>query len=411
MPKSNIPFETLVADLQGSDWIKRCDAARLLGQSRDPRALDVLLTDLLHSDWRVRRNAAQALGALRDKRAVEPLIQLLKDRVMTVRQRAAVALGRIKDPQAIPALLDIVLDEKKDRLDYDAYQALRKFGKKASPEIAAAYTRVNDPRLLKLLVEMKYEGVLPLVLEQLKSDQLITRQMAIQEMGNLGDKRAIPYLIEQLNSQDQITPGDAARALGKLSGTEAIPVMLDLLKDDDLYGPCSVVYRAITEAFQDFSGIKTDIEKAFPVKFPMGFNIGGGSTSLPETMNLLGGEQFQMLNNMLSNVEDRMANMGSLANPAFDDAVKKAIGHATWKFGVMFADAKDAGQERVKRLIELLGAESNLTRAAAALTLPWYTDEGAVEPLKQATHDSDEIVRKAAVWALDALQTTLRHRK
>jgi hypothetical protein len=172
-----------------------------------------------------------------------------------------------------------------------------------------------------------------------------------------------------------------------------------------------VVYRAITEAFQDFSGVKTEIEKAFPVKFPMQFGIGGGSTSLPETMNLLGGEQFQMLNNMLSNVEDRMANMGSLVNPAFDDAVKKAIGDATWKFGVMFSDAKDAGQERVKRLIELLGAESNLTRAAAALTLPWYTDEGAAEPLKQATQDSDEIVRKAAVWALDALQTTLRHRK
>src|ERR671927_1920972 len=86
MPKVDIPIETLIEQLHGEDWMMRCDAARLLGQSRDPRAVDALLPDLGDSDWRVRRNAAQALGALRDKRAVEPLIQALNDRTMTVRQ-------------------------------------------------------------------------------------------------------------------------------------------------------------------------------------------------------------------------------------------------------------------------------------------------------------------------------------
>ena len=64
MPKIDIPFEVLAADLHGSDWKKRCDAARMLGQSKDPRAVELLMPDLQDPDWRVRRKAGQALGAL-----------------------------------------------------------------------------------------------------------------------------------------------------------------------------------------------------------------------------------------------------------------------------------------------------------------------------------------------------------
>ena len=52
-----------------------------------------------------------------------------------------------------------------------------------------------------------------------------------------------------------------------------------------------------------------------------------------------------------------------------------------------------------------------LARAAAALSLPWYADERAVDALKQATQDADEIVSRAAKWALQALQATLLNRK
>src|SRR5512138_665151 len=137
MPKFDAPLEDLIQQLHGADWTARCNAARLLGQSRDPRAFDALLPDLQDSDWRVRRNAAQALGALRDKRAVGPLLALLNDRTMTVRQRAIVALGRIKDVQALAALLEIVLQNRHE--SHDAAKAVRKFGKKAIPEIAQAY--------------------------------------------------------------------------------------------------------------------------------------------------------------------------------------------------------------------------------------------------------------------------------
>ena len=63
--------------------------------------------------------------------------------------------------------------------------------------------------------------------------------------------------------------------------------MLGLLKDDELYGPYSTVYHAVTEAFQAFGGIAEEIKNAFPGTYPT-MNMGGAPISLPEAMGLLG---------------------------------------------------------------------------------------------------------------------------
>jgi HEAT repeat protein len=408
MPQADVPIETLIEQLHGEDWTARCDAARLLGQSRDPRAVDALLPDLNDSDWRVRRNAAQALGALRDKRAVGPLIQALKDRTMTVRQRAIVALGRIKDPQALPALLEILLENHHE--SYDANKAIHKFGKNALPEIVKAFERNNSQQLMLLLIEMKYEDAFELVLKLLESNESSTRLTAIQEMGKLGDKRAIPYLVSQLHGDEPTIQSESVRALGKLGATETVSAMLNLLKDDELYGPRASVYRAVTEAVQALGGITNEIKNAFPGNYPAMFNMGGAPISLPEAMGLLGNNQPSLLSDAIAKLQTGFTNPEEGTDPV-TNTVRKALDDMAWKFGVMFADAKDAKQDRVTRLIELLQSESNLTRATSALTLPWYADERAIEPLEHATQDADETVSKAARWALRALQKTLLDRK
>jgi HEAT repeat protein len=408
MPKSDIPVEILIQQLHSTDWITRCDAARLLGQSRDPRAADALLPDLNDSDWRVRRNAAQALGALRDKRAVEPLIQALKDGTMTVRQRAIVALGRIKDLRALPALLEILLENKREF--YDASKAIRKFGKRALPEIAKAFEQTNNQQLMMLLIEMKYEGAFDLILKLLDSQEPSARLTAIRELGKLGDKKAIPHLIDQLNHDDPLMQSEVARALGKLGAIETIPALLNLLVDDELYGPHSSIYHAVTEAFQNFGNITDEIKNAFPGNYPAMFNIGGAPISLPEVMGLLGDNQSHILSAMLSKFQSGLTKPVEIPGLP-SDLVDNIFENMAWKFGVMFADAKDAKQDRVKRLMELLKSEPSLARAAAALTLAWYSDERSLNALKQATQDADEIVRKTATWALKALQKALLYRK
>jgi HEAT repeat protein len=408
MAKTDIPVEILIEQLHGEDWMARCDAARLLGQSRDPRAVDALLPDLIDSDWRVRRNAAQALGALRDKRAVEPLIQSLKDRTMTVRQRAIVALGRIKDLRALPALLEILLENRHE--SYDANKAIHKFGKKAIPEIAKAFERTKNQQLMLMLIEMRFEGAFELILKLLESDEPAARLTAIQEMGKLGDKRAISHLASQLKNDDPTMQSEAIQALGKLGATETIPDMLNILKDDQLYGPHSSVYRAVTEAFQAFGGITNEIKNAFPGNYPAMFNVGGATISLPEAMGLLGNNQPSLLSDAIAKLQTGFPKPAEETDPV-TNTVRKTLDDMAWKFGVMFQDARDAKQDRVIRLMELLKAESNLTRAAATLTLPWYGDERAIDPLKQASQDTDETVSRAARWALQALQKALSDRK
>ena len=408
MPKSDIPIETLIKQLHSEDWMARCDAARLLGQSRDPRALDALLPDLNDSDWRVRRNAAQALGALRDTRAVGPLLEAMKDRTMTVRQRAIVALGRIKDLQALPALIDIFLDHRHE--SYDANKAILKFGKKALPELAKAYEKTNSQKLMMLLIEMKYHGALGLILELLENQDPTTRIRAIQELGKLEDKKAIPPLIGQLNNNEPLIQSEAVRALGKLRAVETIPALLTLLVDHDLYGPRSSVYHAVTEAFQSFGSIADEINNAFPGNYPPMFNMGGAPFSLPEAMGLLGNTPSNVLKDALSRLQGGQVEPVEVPGLP-SDIVNKMIENMQWKFGVMFADAKDAKQDRVTRLIELLKSESPLTRSAAALTLPWYGDERSLEPLGQLTKDRDETVSIAGTWAFYTLQKTIEDRK
>jgi len=369
-----------------------------------PRAVDALLPDLQDKDWRVRRNAAQALGALKAPRAIGPLLEALKDRTATVRERAAVALGRIKDPETIPALIEAVV-EQNGHVNQGAYQAIKKFGRKAGPYLVEALKLKPSIYLVELLGESKYWAQTELLITLAGNSDPVMRQKALIALGKTGDQPAIDFLMHTLEHGDVGTRIIAIQSLGHLQATQAIPLMLDLLQTDHLQGPHSGLYHAITEAFQIMGGIKKEVENAFPGKFPMMFNTSGASTSLPEMMGLLGDENFMQLNQMLADAESRVEKLSdSLHLPP---ELVKAVSNQTWKFGAMFADARDASTEQVKVLIELLKSESSLKRSAAALSLPWYTDPQAIQPIEQAIQDEDETVRRASIWAHAALKNIL----
>jgi HEAT repeat protein len=58
-------------------------------------------------------------------------------------------------------------------------------------------------------------------------------------------------------------------------------------------------------------------------------------------------------------------------------------------------------------LSTLLADDDVVTRTAAALSLAWLRDERGVDLLYGATRDSEPMARRAAEWALQALQTIL----
>lgn len=119
--------DPLVAMLTDGDQGIREQAAELLGEIKDPRAVEPLIVTLkdnapppkgpveldingipiahpTEGDG-LRENSARALGEIRDPRADGPLIDALKDTDWRVHELAARSLGEIDDPQAANFLL------------------------------------------------------------------------------------------------------------------------------------------------------------------------------------------------------------------------------------------------------------------------------------------------------------------
>ena len=96
--------EALTVALHNPNRDVRFNAARALGEIRDPRAVESILDLLRDQNRTVRLAAARALGYIKDERAVEPLSHALGDRTRMVRNYIAWALGEIGDERGVPAL-------------------------------------------------------------------------------------------------------------------------------------------------------------------------------------------------------------------------------------------------------------------------------------------------------------------
>ena len=96
--------EALTVALHNPNRDVRFNAARALGEIRDPRAVESILDLLRDQNRTVRLAAARALGFIKDERAVEPLSHALGDRTRMVRNYIAWALGEIGDERAVSAL-------------------------------------------------------------------------------------------------------------------------------------------------------------------------------------------------------------------------------------------------------------------------------------------------------------------
>ncbi len=70
-------IDELIADLDSERSVTRCQAAQILGELKNPRAVDPLIMKLGHFDNNTKIAAATALGNIGDKRAIQPLATAL----------------------------------------------------------------------------------------------------------------------------------------------------------------------------------------------------------------------------------------------------------------------------------------------------------------------------------------------
>ncbi len=105
-------------------------ADKLIDMGAD--VVEALIAALKDRDADIRANAAWILGQIKDERAVEPLIEAARDRNAKVRSYAALALGKLGDKRAIPVLNSAVNDTDRD-VRLTAEQALAKLEPKKTP--------------------------------------------------------------------------------------------------------------------------------------------------------------------------------------------------------------------------------------------------------------------------------------
>lgn len=249
-----------IAALKDEDWALREDAATLLGEFCDPRAVGPLMEVLRDEDRAVRDAATGALRKigpsavpalivalqdpngnvqeiavavlkdLPDPRAVDPLIGCLTSRNWIVRMHAAKGLGIAGDPRAIAHLVSRLTDEVK-AVRADATDALVRIGRPALDGLLAALC--HDAWILRLHACEALgkigaeEAVEPLCRAMLKDRDTAVRQDAAKALGGIGSPLALEALTAALTDLD-VRPF-AVEALGRLKDLRAVEVLIDVV--------------------------------------------------------------------------------------------------------------------------------------------------------------------------------------
>jgi len=147
-------------------------AAYLLGNAKNPRAIQPLIESLADFDKSVREQATLALSNI-GKAAIEPLAEAMKEPKWETRYRAAEALGRIADEKAVRPLI-AGLKDSRDHVRYMAAKGLHQIGDS--------------------------DAVEPLII-LLKDENTYVRTMAAHTLGALGGKKVKTALKEALETE------------------------------------------------------------------------------------------------------------------------------------------------------------------------------------------------------------------
>jgi HEAT repeat protein len=193
MAKETGPLQAALRS--GSPAIRR-DVAQILGQIKDPDAIEPLAAALQDPDREIRGACVMALAEIDDPRTVEPLILALGDKDPLIRHDAILGLGRKRDPRASDALISVLKrGDSNQRRD-----AALAFGKSKEPAgVDALIGALDDPN----------------------SDTCI---FAVWALGEIGDTRAMQPLVKKLHYFDPDVVQAVEQALGKLQkGSGTIP--------------------------------------------------------------------------------------------------------------------------------------------------------------------------------------------
>lgn len=188
----------------------------------------LLLKALTDANSDIRAGIVVVLGELGDERAVAPLCQALQDEDPGVQWRAAEALGKLRVVSAVEPLTSLLADPS----GWVPRVVIRALGAIGEPAI--------DP-LIQLLKKDLTSGIRGYTRTDKRRRAVKLRIYAIQELGKIGNPRAVDPLIQMLQNKNQGIQDAAAIALGKIGDPRAIEPLVQRLQT---IGLCAAIALA-----------------------------------------------------------------------------------------------------------------------------------------------------------------------
>ena len=208
----------------------------------------VFFAALEDEDGAVRADAVRGLWEYAGRDLVAPLLRLLEDEEPDVRAEAALALGRfvvlsevgsLKEEQFrhVEAGLRRALE---DDLEVDEVRgrALEAIGASGRPWVEQAIQHAYESETPRLRVSAVHamgrscdRRWLPLLIDEIASDDAEIRYEAATALGSLADRRAVSHLSPLLHDEDPEVREAAIGALGQIGGSEAKLLLRPLLRD------------------------------------------------------------------------------------------------------------------------------------------------------------------------------------
>ncbi|MGA1839301.1 MAG: HEAT repeat domain-containing protein [bacterium] len=375
--------------LKDQDQDVRIFSASILGEIKDPMAVDDLIEALTDSNENVRHASIESLGKIGDIRAVEPLINCLSQDYW-IQYPAIMALGNIGDRSAIKHLIKLLNDEK---LRDAVIEALGNIGDvSVIPVMSDMLFHNNDPSLrndmIASLVNIqrmaKPDGAcLPSIKNVLNNDELIN------------------HLLDSLKDKDHEVKKNAIIALGWLKEKKAVEDLLDLIDDYDLEeyvvgSLVSIGVKALPELINKLQNSDPKIQISLIQCIYWIGDIEGVAACIPLLESKNSEVRYHAMmaisNNLdMKEVEDALLGLLSDPDPDIQEALVEILG-------------KLSSKRLITKLIHELNSEDNLKKSLSIRILGRAKSLQACESLQALVNDKNDEIGSLAYKSLSAIR-------
>jgi len=345
-------------------------------KTSEQQMLDENIAALNSTDPNTASRAAASLGASTDKRVVEPLIDALKN--------------------------------KDSMVTYSASAALQKVGATAVPEMIAQLNSDNAEFVVLLVENLGQIGdpkaVLPLCQLLSRKVSYKVRMAVVEALGNFRDPRAIKPLIDVMKDKFSAERHLAMEPLVKIGTSSLEPLLAELKSDDpDVVRIAAAALVKIGDPRATESLIelfKTTDSNAVRISLVAALGKIGDKKVIPALLEALS-DELPVVRRLAA------ASLEKIGQPAVDELIKilKSSDSPALRKSVALVLGKIGDAQAVPPLITALEDSDDHVRIASAQALGRLDDERAVIPLINLLHHADPKLSKASANALIRLKS------